>query len=98
MPDPSHQADLSPELRDRCQQIVADFVEAWRNCLRGSREVSLETFLPPSNDSLRIPVLHALIPLDLEQRRKRGESMLLEKYLAKFPELGAPSEAPVELI
>jgi hypothetical protein len=98
MPDPFQYARLSPEVRDRYDQIVADFVEAWRNCLRNSAEVSLEAFLPPRGDSLRLPVLHALIPLDLEQRRKRGESMLLEKYVARFPELGTASEVPVELI
>ena len=38
------------------------------------------------------------LPIDLEQRRRRGEKVLLEHYLVSFPELGSAQDLPVELI
>ncbi len=98
MPDPSQHENISQEMRNQIQQITAEFAEAWQGCLHESGEVLLATFLPPCDDPLRRSILHELIPLDLEQRRKRGEQVLLENYLADFPELGAAAELPVELI
>jgi hypothetical protein len=98
MPDPSHHEQLSESMRGRVQQFAADFTEAWRDDPDGSGAVLLANFLPPSDDPLRLPVLHQLIPIDLAQRRKRGEKVLLEDYLADYPELGRAAELPVDLI
>ena len=98
MPDPSPHESLSESMRSRVQQIAAEFVEAWRGHRQGIDEILLSTFLPASEDPLRLPVLHELIPTDLEQRRRRGENVLLENYLADFPELGSAQDLPVELI
>lgn len=98
MPDPSDQAELSPAVRKRCQAVVADFTEAWRDLDSGSGQVLLEPFLPPVGDPARLPSLHSLIPVDLEQRWKRGESVHLEDYVARFPDLGAVDQLPVALI
>ncbi|MBC7851824.1 MAG: protein kinase [Pirellulaceae bacterium] len=85
-------------MRSRVQQAAAEYVEAWRGHRQGIDEILLATFLPASEDPLRIPVLLELLPIDLEQRRRRGEKTLLEHYLATFPELGQAQDLPVELI
>ena len=85
-------------MRSRVQQAAAEYVEAWRGHRQGIDEVLLATFLPGSEDPLRVPVLLELLPIDLEQRRRRGEKILLEHYLVNFPELGAAQDLPVELI
>jgi serine/threonine protein kinase len=98
MPDPSDHASLSETMRSRVQQAAAEYVEAWRGYRQGIDEILLSTFLPASEDPLRGPVLRELLPIDLEQRRRRGEKILLEHYLANFPELGSAQDLPVELI
>lgn len=95
MLDPSHHTEAT---RSRVQQIAAEFVESWRGHRQGIDEILLSTFLPEREDPLRLSVLHELIPIDLEQRRRRGENVLLENYLADFPELGSTQDLPVELI
>jgi serine/threonine protein kinase len=98
MPDPTHPANLSETMRSRVQRAAAEYAEAWRGHRQGIDEILLATFLPGSDDPLRIPILLELLPIDLEQRRRRGEKILLEHYLANFPELGSAQDLPVELI
>ena len=98
MPEPSHHEQLSEAMRSRVQQFAADYTEAWRDDPDGSGEILLANFLPHSQDPLRVPVLHQLIPIDLAQRRKRGEKVLLESYLKDYPELGTAAQLPAELI
>jgi hypothetical protein len=98
MSDPSHPENLPEAMRSRVPQIAAEFAEAWRGYRQGIDEILLSTFLPASGDPLRLIVLHELIPTDLEQRRRRGENVLLENYLTDFPELGSAQDLPVELI
>lgn len=98
MPDPTHPANLSETMRSRVQQAAAEYVEAWRGHRQGIDEIMLATFLPGTGDPLRLPVLLELLPIDLEQRRRRGEKILLEHYLVNFPELGTAQDLPVELI
>src|SRR5262249_49846900 len=64
----------------------------------GGVEVALETLLPPPGDPTRRAVLIELVKTDLEIRWRRRRGLLLEHYAARFPELVADGEPPVELI
>src|SRR5207245_8848979 len=60
--------------------------------------IDLGAFLPPLGDPLRTVALHELIKTDLEIRWRRGQTVPLERYLDRFPELGAAGTLPPELI
>jgi len=81
----SRQAELEQRLRS--------FEHAWR---QGSRP-SIEDFLPQDPES-RSSLLIELIHSDLECALKAGESVRVESYFQRFPELASDPELAVDLI
>src|SRR5689334_1609395 len=84
--------------RDRIQALTVRLEEAWRATGSRVEPVSLDPFLPPASDPLRVPILCELIRVDLEMRCRRRRSVGLEHYLKQFPELGTPASVSPELI
>ncbi|MEX0586108.1 MAG: protein kinase [Pirellulales bacterium] len=60
--------------------------------------VDLIRFLPPAGDPLRPAALHELVLLDMQARWRRGEKILLESYLTRFPKLGGAAGVAAQLI
>src|SRR5262245_61043943 len=83
-PQPQPLRDIE---RSRLEQISQQFAAAWSARGSGGSEVYLAMFLPPAGDSLRTLTLHQLIPIDIENRWRRGENVVLENYLKTYPEL-----------
>jgi tetratricopeptide (TPR) repeat protein len=63
-------------------ELVERFEEAWR---QGKRPV-LENYLP-AGEARDSEALQLLVRVDLEYRRRAGETACLEDYLARYPEL-----------
>lgn len=89
MPDPSPHAEDWLALKD----AVKRFEGAWRQALRPR----IDDYLP-SGAPLRSRVLIELVHIDLELRLKAGESVRVEKYLARYPELSGERAVALELI
>ncbi len=79
---------------NRLQSCASRFEDSWRQ----REDVPLEDFLPPSGDPLRPAALNELIKTDLEIRWRRGQRVLLESYLERYPELGRTEDVPVSLV
>ena len=56
---------------------------AWRT----DKPPNIEDFLVDASADERLALLHELIPLDVDYRRRRGETPRGEDYVARFPEL-----------
>src|SRR5689334_10222011 len=80
--EPERFSRLSPAEIEELERSVSRFETAWQS---GSRP-NLAQFLP-ATERLRLPVLRELVHVDLEFRRKAGESARPEEYLELFPEL-----------
>src|SRR5581483_6300294 len=74
----------------RVQELLERFEKAWDT----SPAVDLADFLPRPGDPLRLFVLQELVRSELEIRWRRGQSVLLEKYLEHHPELNDPARLP----
>ena len=70
----------------RVQQIIDRFVQAWE-CCQGDADVEITSYLPPDDDRDRPLVCCRLVGIDLQQRWRRGQTVLLEDYLQRYPEL-----------
>src|SRR5262249_56789684 len=79
-----------PRLRDHATR----FEQAWQ----AGGPAELADFLPPAGDPQRLPCLHELVKVDLEMRWRRGQPVVLEYYLEKFPELRPASSLPPALV
>ena len=86
-----------PKDEIRLERLGDQFVDAWANSRHGE-EVNLDEFLPPVGDPCRADGIRHLVPIDLEHRISRGENVLLDAYVERFPELGPRDELSVELI
>jgi serine/threonine-protein kinase len=73
---------------------VKRFETAWRE---DKRPPALEDYLPPEA-SLRLRVLIELVHIDLEFRLDAGESVRIENYLRRYPQLADEREAMLGLI
>lgn len=82
---------------EQLQEFADRFEQAWQQA-GDETIVSLAEYLPPAGDALRPSALRELIKTDLEIRFKRGLSMVLERYLDDFPELGDRDALPADLI
>ena len=78
----------------RLQEAADRFEKAWQD----DQRTDLASFLPPPGDNLRGHVLHELIKIDLEMQARRKRLVVLEDYLAQFPELGTIDTLPATLI
>lgn len=76
------------------QEQMSRLVQAWKEGDPGD----LEKFLPPPGDVLRAITLQELIMTDLEMRWQSGQSVSLDYYVGKYPELGAQESLPTKLI
>src|SRR5690349_17941141 len=94
----THRAELREAEQQRLEQILARFADSWRESGATGEGVALKGFLPPVGDPLHVTALVELIPIDLENRWRRRERLLLEDYLDSYPELGSSDELPVDLI
>jgi eukaryotic-like serine/threonine-protein kinase len=75
------------------KDIVNRFDNAWR---QGPRP-AIDEYLP-TGDSLRCRVLIELVHIDLELRLKAGETVRVEEYLARYPELSGEQSAILTVI
>jgi hypothetical protein len=66
----------------RILRLLERFDAGWK---RG-RPIPLEELLRESDDVDRAPLLHQALGLELNHRRRRGESPTQDEYLARFPE------------
>jgi WD40 repeat protein len=76
------------------EQTVAAFEDAW---LRG-HPPGLEAFLEPFSGSQRGRILRELVHVDLERRLSAGETVRVEEYLARYPELREGREELLALV
>jgi serine/threonine protein kinase/tetratricopeptide (TPR) repeat protein len=87
------------------RQALDAFEEAWQGAGPTGAAPALEDFLPPGVGDRR-QLLLELIAVDLEYRWRTppahsdalGPRPRLEAYLARYPELGPPEEAPPALV
>ncbi|HZT80961.1 MAG TPA: serine/threonine-protein kinase, partial [Gemmataceae bacterium] len=84
--------------QDRTEALAVRLEAAWQAAGPHAESVNLEPLLPPRGDPRRVPVLRALIPVDLGIRCRRRRAVDLEHYLAQFPELGTAASVSPELI
>jgi tetratricopeptide (TPR) repeat protein/tRNA A-37 threonylcarbamoyl transferase component Bud32 len=79
--------------QSQLEHVVTQFEEAWQ---RGERP-AIESFLP-GDDIHRFAILKELVHADLESRLKAGETVRVEQYLKRFPELETQPGVVLDLI
>jgi hypothetical protein len=77
----------------RLEEVVERFEQAWQE---GPRP-DLGQFLP-ADGPLRRAVLIELVHIDLECRLKAGETVRVEEYLGRYPDLNDDPKAAIDLI
>jgi serine/threonine protein kinase len=83
---------------EQLRDLAERFEQAWQQASGRGQSVDLGRFLPGGEDPLRPAALLELIKTDLEIRWRRGQTVSLELYCEKFPELGPPSHLPASLV
>jgi WD40 repeat protein/tRNA A-37 threonylcarbamoyl transferase component Bud32 len=80
------ESDALPRtLARRIDQVCNQFEHAWQN----GPPPRIEDFLGDAAEPERSALLRELILLDMDYRRRRGETPRTEDYGSRFPELGA---------
>src|SRR5258708_7296200 len=74
---------VSPSVEKRVDQVCMRFETAWR----AGQAPRIEDYLADIQEPERCIRLHELLLLDIHYRRKAGECLEPEDYLARFPEL-----------
>jgi hypothetical protein len=93
MPGDNQLARLASAEWDALQAAVERFEAAWQS----GQEPRIEDAL--SDDPARcLTLLRELVHVDLERRLKRGQTVRVEQYLQRFPELAGDTDVAVELI
>jgi serine/threonine protein kinase/formylglycine-generating enzyme required for sulfatase activity len=77
----------------RCEQILERFEAAWNANPRPDADAFL-----PDDPQLRAVVLPELLCVDLERRLKAGESVRVENYLQRYPDLANQADAVFALL
>jgi serine/threonine protein kinase len=77
-------SEPSSETWAALQRLVSEFEDAWQ----GERPPAIDDFLPSGGEQRRL-MLVELVHVDLERRLKAGESVRVETYLDRYPELAA---------
>jgi serine/threonine-protein kinase len=80
-PEPTLSIDRARFINDACDRFEA----AWRSGCRPS----IESFLDEAQGVERRVLLHELIALEVELRRKHGEEPAEAEYLPRFPDVAA---------
>lgn len=62
-------------------QLLARFEDAWNS----PTSPHIEDYLPPPNSPTYLPILSALVKIDLVRRLQRGEQPELQDYRRRFP-------------
>ncbi len=92
-------SQIPPERRGQFEKLIAHFRDRWNvECSGSLAPTSFEDYLPAKGDSLRQAVLLEIVAIDLVTRLARREQPTLFDYLKCFPELGAASQLPLELL
>src|SRR4051794_35405045 len=86
MPSPSP-APPRPTLPLEIQRLIDARCEQFEAAWRAGQQPTIEEYLPRTTDLWRQPLLCELVWLDLAFRRKAGQNIRLESYLARFPEI-----------
>src|ERR1700728_1107946 len=68
---------------DGLDNLLDAFEEAWKQ----GQTPSIDRFLSQAPTNQRLSALRELVALDFEYRVKMGESIAIESYLVRFPEL-----------
>ena len=76
-----------------CERVIRSFEQAWHS----NEPPSIEAFLPTVGRQ-RETLLLELVHVDFELRQKRGEGVLIESYLERFPELRSNRAALRQLV
>jgi hypothetical protein len=76
-----------------CDDVIRAFASAWRE----GQTPAIDNFWLTQADR-RVDLLRELVNVDLEFRLKLGESVRIEPYLARYPELAQDSQVVLELI
>src|SRR4051812_14398995 len=90
----SHLLALSDAQRQLLESWLVKFDQGWDE---KRLDVVLRK-LPAPPHPLRRPALIEMVKIDLERSWRQGRHVRLESYLKQCPELGAPDDAPVDLI
>jgi hypothetical protein len=72
---------------EQLQDLLDRFEDAWSK----ADSVDLGRYLPLPTSPLRAVALQELVKADLEIRWRRGQSVTLEDYCRRFPELADPT-------
>lgn len=75
------------------QRIVSLFEDAWQS----GRPPALDDYLA-SSSSIRVRLLVELVSVDLDYRLRAGESVRVEHYRERYPELNECREELLELV
>jgi serine/threonine protein kinase len=89
---------LSTHQYERLLELIAPFEKACEDAQGQHTLVDLVPFVPRGDDPLYRVVLLELVKIDLEYRWRHGNTIRLEDYLARFPNLGSVGDLPVPLI
>src|SRR5258708_29148776 len=92
------QIDDNSNFRKIIDELAGRFEAAWKTVVDAQEGVDISGYLPQGDPRLRAEVLRELIKIDLGERGRRKQLILLEQYLAKFPELGPGSSLPIPLV
>jgi predicted ATPase len=76
---------------------LKDAVRSFENAWRQASRPPIEDYLP-IDDRLRCRILIELVHIDLELRLKAGETVRVEEYLSRYPELAGDRTVTLELI
>src|SRR5262245_3883250 len=86
------------EQHTRLQQLSFDFVRAWQAAPSVDQAPDLRQFLPSLEETQRRATLELLLRIDIEERWRRRQFVILEHYLERFPDLGPVGELPATLV
>lgn len=76
--------DLPAAMMFRINRLCNEFETRWRQ----DEPSAIEDMLNSVNASLRMPLLHELLPIEIDWRRRKGKEVTLDEYRQRFPEVG----------
>lgn len=85
-------------LSETDRQIVESWLVSFDKSWSGTRLADQVRELPPPGSPLRLPALLEMVKIDMERQWQEGQRPTVDSYLAAYPELGRPDDAPVDLL
>ena len=92
------EAQLTSDQHAKIKHAVQQLKMSWKQSDGSVSRVSFDEYLPKDSRFLRRSILWRLVPIDLEQRCRRGQSVRIETYVHEFPELSGSVPIPAELL